>query len=180
MGCSWNQQEAWRWAVPEARKGNLLREVGTVSEVTVQSFHSLCPNIQIPRKRAPSGPCVCVLTCAQLLSCDPMDCSAPGSFLHGTSQARILEVSCHFLLQGIFPTQGLTLGLLWLLHWQVDSLPLSYLGSPSGLLLSICSFPLLEKRNLCFKMYFWLCRVFTATYRLSLVAVSSSYSHCGV
>ena len=70
------------------------------------------------------GPCVCVLTCAQLLSCDPMDCSAPGSFLHGTSQARILEVSCHFLLQGIFPTQGLTLGLLWLLHWQVDSLPL--------------------------------------------------------
>ena len=33
--------------------------------------------------------CVCV--CAQLLSCDPMDCSAPGSSLHGISQARILE-----------------------------------------------------------------------------------------
>ena len=29
-----------------------------------------------------------------------------------------------FLLQGIFPTQGLNLGLL---HWQADSLPLSYL-----------------------------------------------------
>ena len=31
-------------------------------------------------------------------------------------------------LQGIFPTQGLNPGLLYLLHWQVDSLPLSYQG----------------------------------------------------
>ena len=31
-------------------------------------------------------------------------------------------VACHFLLQGIFPTQGLNLHLL---HWQADSLPLS-------------------------------------------------------
>ena len=30
-------------------------------------------------------------------------------------------VGCHFLLQGIFPTHGLSPGLL---HWQVDSLPL--------------------------------------------------------
>ena len=30
---------------------------------------------------------------------------------------------CHFLLQGIFPTQGSKPGLLYLLHWQVDSLP---------------------------------------------------------
>ena len=29
-----------------------------------------------------------------------------------------------FLLQGIFPTQGLNACLLHLLHWQVDSLPL--------------------------------------------------------
>ena len=28
------------------------------------------------------------------------------------------QVGCHFLLQGIFPTQGLN---LLLLHWQVDS-----------------------------------------------------------
>ena len=38
-------------------------------------------------------------------------------------------VGCHFLLQGIFPNQGLNLRLL---HWQADSLPLSQLGS-SGL-----------------------------------------------
>ena len=36
-----------------------------------------------------------------------------------------------FLLQRVFPTQGLKLYLLPLLHWQADSLLLSYLGSPN-------------------------------------------------
>ena len=35
-------------------------------------------------------------------------------------------VGCHFLLQGIFPTQGLNPHFL---HWQADSLPLNHLGS---------------------------------------------------
>ena len=35
----------------------------------------------------------------------------------------------HFLLQVIFPSQGLNPSLLSLLHWQADSLPLCYLGS---------------------------------------------------
>ena len=39
--------------------------------------------------------------------------------------------SCHFLLQGIFPTRG---SHLHLLHWQADSLPLRPLGSPTDLL----------------------------------------------
>ena len=39
-------------------------------------------------------------------------------------------VGCHFLLQAIFPTQGLNLHLLCLLHWQANSLPLSHLGRP--------------------------------------------------
>ena len=47
-----------------------------------------------------------------------MDCSPPGSSVHGILQARILE--CHFLFQGIFLTQGLNLCLLCLLLWQVD------------------------------------------------------------
>ena len=40
-------------------------------------------------------------------------------------------VGCHFLLQGIFPTQRLNLHLL---HWQADSLPMSHRGniSPHG------------------------------------------------
>ena len=38
--------------------------------------------------------------------CDPMDCNLPGSSVHRILQARILGVGCHFLPQGIFPTQG--------------------------------------------------------------------------
>ena len=41
-------------------------------------------------------------------------------------------LGCHLLLQGIFPTQGLNVYPLWLLHWQVDSLPLSYLERQYG------------------------------------------------
>ena len=37
-------------------------------------------------------------------------------------------VGCHFLLQGIFPTQRLN---PCLLYWQVDSLPVSYQGNPN-------------------------------------------------
>ena len=38
-------------------------------------------------------------------------------------------MGCHFLLQGIFPTQESNPRLFHLLHLQADSLPLSYLGS---------------------------------------------------
>ena len=41
-----------------------------------------------------------------------MDCSPPGSSVHGILQARILEwVASHSLLQGNFPTQGSNPGL---------------------------------------------------------------------
>ena len=42
----------------------------------------------------------------------PLDCSPPGSSVHGISQARVLEWGSHSLLQGIFPTQGSNPGLL--------------------------------------------------------------------
>ena len=38
--------------------------------------------------------------------CNPMDSSLPGSSVHGTLQARILQWVAMALLQGIFPTQG--------------------------------------------------------------------------
>ena len=43
---------------------------------------------------------------------DPLDCSPPGSSVHGILQARILEWVAISLLQGIFPTQESNLGLL--------------------------------------------------------------------
>ena len=44
------------------------------------------------------------------------------------SPVKNTGVGCHFLLQGIFPTQGSNLCLWSLLQWQADSLPLSHLG----------------------------------------------------
>ena len=43
----------------------------------------------------------------------PVDCSPPGSSVHGIHQAthQYPMVGCHSLLQGIFPTQGLNLDL---------------------------------------------------------------------
>ena len=38
--------------------------------------------------------------------CDPIDGSPPGSSVHGDSPGKNTGVGCHFLLQGIFPTQG--------------------------------------------------------------------------
>ena len=38
------------------------------------------------------------------------------------SPSKNRGVGCHFLLQGIFPTQGLNPHFLHLLHWQADSL----------------------------------------------------------
>ena len=50
----------------------------------------------------------------------------------GFPRAKITGMGCHFLCQGIFPTQGLN---LCLLHWQADSLLMSHQGSPASLLL---------------------------------------------
>ena len=78
--------------------------------------------------------CVSCSVCPTL--CEPMDCSPPvGSFIHGVFQAKKTGAGCHFLLQGIIPTQG------WnrhLLHWQVDSLLLSHQGNPWLLIVSVC------------------------------------------
>ena len=40
-------------------------------------------------------------------------------------------MACHFLLQGIFHTQGSNLDLLHALHWQAHSLPLCHVGKPT-------------------------------------------------
>ena len=59
--------------------------------------------------------------------CDLMDCSPPGSSVHGDSQAKNTGVGCHALLQGIFPTQRSNPGLL---HCRRILYHLSHQGSP--------------------------------------------------
>ena len=69
--------------------------------------------------------CVCSQSCPTV--CDPMDYNPSGSSVHGICQARTLD--CHFLLQGIFPTQASNLSPANP-ALQVDSLPLSHRESP--------------------------------------------------
>ena len=64
-----------------------------------------------------------------LILCNPMDCSLPGSLCSWDSPGKNAGLSCHALLQGIFPTQGSNPCLLSLLNWQVGSLPKPHLGS---------------------------------------------------
>ena len=50
---------------------------------------------------------------------DPMDCSPPGSSVHGDSPGKNTGVGCHILLQRIFPTQRMNPGLphcRWILY----------------------------------------------------------------
>ena len=63
--------------------------------------------------------------CAKLFQscptpCSPVECnSSPGSSVHGDSPGKNTGVGYHALLQGIFPTQGLSLGFphcRWILY----------------------------------------------------------------
>ena len=60
------------------------------------------------------------------LFCDPMDCSLPGSSVHGISQARILKWVATSS-PGDLPNPGIEPESP---SWQVASLPLTHQGSP--------------------------------------------------
>ena len=40
-----------------------------------------------------------------LTLCDPMDCSPPGTSVHGIFPGKNTGAGCHFLLQGVFLAQ---------------------------------------------------------------------------
>ena len=65
--------------------------------------------------------CSVTQSCPSL--CDPMGCKSTRLLCPGILQNT--EVGCHFLFQGIFPTQGLN---PYLLHWQAGSFTTELLG----------------------------------------------------
>ena len=71
---------------------------------------------------------------SDLILCDPVDCSLPGSFVHGDSAGNA-GVGCHAPLQGIFSTQRSNPHLLCLLHCRRILYLLSHQGSPT-----LCTF----------------------------------------
>ena len=75
---------------------NLLLKVGNFIELGVMYLYDLiCPPWWTPgvmiRKCLTSNVCACSVSQSCLTLCDPMNCSPPGSSVHGISQARILE-----------------------------------------------------------------------------------------
>ena len=74
--------------------------------------------------------CVCVCTRTRMYTCSVTFNSLQPHGLQPTSLLcpwNFHGVGCHFLLQGIFPTQGLNQQLWCLLHWQGYSFPLHQL-----------------------------------------------------
>ena len=57
------------------------------------------------------SPVLCLVAQSCTTLCDPMDCSWPGSSVHGDSPGKNTGVGCYALIQGIFPTQGSNPGL---------------------------------------------------------------------
>jgi len=55
-------------------------------------------------------------------------------------------VGCHFILQAIFPTQGLN---PCLLHWQANSLPLAPPGKPSKIIIISLLLSRFSRAQLC-------------------------------
>ena len=69
-------------------------------------------------------------SCRTLAEPHAMDCSPPGSSVHGILQARILEWVAISFSRGSSPPSHQP----GILHWKADSLLLSHLGSPHRLL----------------------------------------------
>ena len=80
------------------------------------------------KKKMRSWQCCAVPHCSVMSNpLQPMDCSPPGSSVHGDSLGKNAGVGCDALLQGIFPIQGLNPGFphsRWILYC------LSHQGSP--------------------------------------------------
>ena len=78
---------------------------------------------------------MCVYVCAQLCLtlCNPPGLQPAELLCLWNSISKNTGVGCHFLLQGIFPTQGLNPCFFGLLYWQEYSLPAVPTRKPESL-----------------------------------------------
>ena len=66
------------------------------------------------------GDMLCLVSQLRLTLFNPMDCTASSFSVHRDSSGKNTGMSCHVLLQGIFPTQGRNPELphcRWILYW---------------------------------------------------------------
>ena len=60
--------------------------------------------VNLPLSEWPSSKSESINHSVCLTLCNPIDCSLPGSSVHGNSLGKNTRMGCRFLLQGIFPT----------------------------------------------------------------------------
>ena len=123
-GFSW--QEYWS-GLPRPPPGDLSAQG---SNLCLCFLHWQAGSLPlIPPGKPPYKVCAVLRLVAQSRPtlCDPMDCSPPGSSVHGDSPGKNTGVGCHALLQGIFLTQESNWGLP---HYRRILYQLSYQGSP--------------------------------------------------
>ena len=78
-------ESGWGWTGSHGL--GRLRQEGSLHS---RSWQACCPALLFSRSVVPN-------------SLQPMDCSPPGSSVHGIFPGRNMGVGCHFLFQGIFP-----------------------------------------------------------------------------
>ena len=114
---------------------NLLQRKHVLCTLSLQIFASLQRIKELPFIKAylvPQTTCACVLShfshfplFVTLWTIAHQVPLSMGFFRKDTG------VGCHFLLQGVFQTQGSNPLLMWLLHWQTGFLPLAPPGKPT-------------------------------------------------
>ena len=94
----------WFWQLPIT--------TGSSPEAEGVSSSSLMSYVTLGMFSLLSGPWFLISCCLVTKSCpalhDPMDCSLPGSSVHGVFIGKNTGMGCYFLLQRIFLTQKLT------------------------------------------------------------------------
>ena len=113
-----------------------LYRVKSYKQLKTFSWEFECIISDLEKQPQMTTQCAFHCCCAQSYPtlCDSIGCSPPvsvGSLSPWDFPGMNTGVGCHFLLQGIFPTQGWKRHLLHRLHLQVDSLPLHHLVSTS-------------------------------------------------
>ena len=103
----WDQNTRLKWDLPwplhskwtAASPCSLIFSQSTFYHLASHTFYSLMVLLPVFLHlnrscawESPNSTCVCLLSCfTHVQLCDPMDCSPPGSSVHGILQARILE-----------------------------------------------------------------------------------------
>ena len=77
----------WKWKDPLTKLNAIFKPFGAHISL-ILSNHTTDPSVSQHHLQSPCG-CSVAQSCLTL--CDPIDCSPPGSSVHGILQARILE-----------------------------------------------------------------------------------------